>query len=760
MRHPKLLALSLLTLLLLASCRGATSSELSDQPALIPLPNKLEWSSTRAYTFGNQNTISIPQEVKNRELLTEQLNQTLRSAGLKPLTLTQNDEGASVRVTLDSSMPSTAYTLTSDHIYKVGITAGSPEGAQYAIQTLRQLVTPQGFAEAVIEDEPRFGYRGVMLDVSRHFMSTDFIKQLLDELQFYKLNHFHWHLTDAGGWRLQIKQYPELTRKVAFRTQSDWTEWWIYEDRTYLDGGTEGAYGGYYTQDEVREIVAYAAERGITVIPEIEMPGHSEEVLYAYPQFSCSGKALPHESDFCIGNEETFTFLQNVLDEVMELFPSEYIHIGGDEAGKKAWATCPKCKDLMRREGISSLDELQSYLIHRIEEYLNSKGRRIIGWDEILEGGLAPNATVMSWWGEQGGIDAAKAGHQVIMTPNSHLYLDYYQEDPTRAERKAIGGYIPLERTYSYDPTASLPEEAKSYVAGVQANLWTEYVLDEEHAAYMLFPRVLALSEVAWTNPELKTWESFRKRVNVHVPMLHERGINAYPLAYHLNMTHDVNYESKQFCVQMTTEKYPYEIHYRIDGKTPTVQDPTYREGESILVGDSALVVAALFEEGQLVGNPTELRLDYHKGIGKKVEWQHRLGGGYPAGGANTALLDGLRGSITYMDGRWLGNIATQSTIGIIDMGEETEINHVSTKCMHDIDPWVYMPEWVELSISKDGKVYEVVERIYSQTDPKDTRLRFETFDFYPRATARYLKIEYHLPLPNKFLFTDEIVIW
>ena len=751
----------LISLLSLTACNQATTHELEEQPALIPLPNQIEWLSNKAYTFGNHNTLSIPKEVENRDLLAEQLNATLQEHGLPTLALTINDEGASVAISIDNQLEGNTYHLESNFTYGVTITAGSPEAVGYAIQTLRQLVTDEGIAEVEIQDAPRLDYRGVMLDVSRHYMSIDFIKQLLDEMQYYKFNRFHWHLVDAGGWRIEIKNYPELTEKTAYRTESDWQKWWIEKDRRYCSKDTPGAYGGYYTQEEAREIVAYAAERGITVIPEIEIPGHSEEVLAAFPQLSCSGKALPYESDFCIGNEESYTFLEVVLSEIMDIFPSEYIHIGGDEAGKQAWGTCSRCKKLMREMGYKHIDQLQSHMIHAMEEYLNDNGRQIIGWDEILEGGLAPNATVMSWRGEAGGIEAAKAKHKVIMTPNSHLYLDYYQEDPTQSEKKQIGGYLPLEKVYSYDPLPKeLTTEEQSYIYGVQANLWTEYVMDENHAAYMLFPRILALSEVAWTDPEYKSWESFRKRVNTHVPQLIKRGINSYPLSTYLNISHTIDYDKRAFEVQMTTELYPYEIHYRTDGQVPTTEDPTYTEGETITLRDSATLVAGVFRDGKLLGKPTTQRFDYHKGIGHTVKWLTPLGGGYPAGGVETALLDGLRGSITYMDGRWLGNVASQSTIGVIDLGEPTEINSVSTKCMHDIDPWVHMPEWVELSTSMDGKQYEVVDRVMSQTDPKDTRLRFETFRFTPNTTDRYLKIEYHLPIKDKFLFTDEIVIW
>ncbi|MDO5036234.1 MAG: family 20 glycosylhydrolase [Porphyromonas sp.] len=760
MRHlSKLWSVLFLVVIALFSCSKEQGSV--GAPALIPLPQSVSWGSGGYYQLSGKSSLVLPEGLS--PLLAEQINESLRSAGMKELEVKiggdPNSRGVVLRLTEDDTLVDGAYRLVSHKGAGVEIVSSTQEGLSYGVQTLRQLITKAGIATAEISDSPRLSYRGVMLDVSRHYMSVDFIKRLLDELQYYKFNRFHWHLVDAGGWRLQLDAFPELTEKTAYRTESDWDKWWIGKDRSYVDEG-QGGYGGYYTKAEVREIVAYAAERGITVIPEIEMPGHSEEVLYTYPALSCSGRAMPNESDFCIGNPETYTFLQRVMDEVMELFPSEYIHIGGDEAGKGAWKNCPKCQALMKREGMSHVDELQSHLIHEMELYLNDHGRQIIGWDEILEGGLAPNATVMSWRGEDGGIKAAQSQHNVVMTPNSHLYFDYYQEDPTMAERRAIGGYIPLERVYSYDPVpAALAPEERKYIYGVQANLWTEYVMNDAHAEYMLFPRLLALSEVAWTNPEFKSWEDFRVRVNSHIPELQSRGVNTF-VSRQLVVDSEVDYDEGEIRLSMTAERYPHEIRYRLDGNTPTASDHLYHEGDHISVGDSAILAAAFFEDGKLSGSVTTFRVDYHKGVGKRVEWQTRIGGGYNAGGAETALLDGYRGSFTYMDGKWLGNAASRHTIGVIDMGEPTELSHVYTKCMHDPGAWVYMPEWVELSLSEDGEHYDLVDRVASTTDISEQRLRFETFHFYPKTTARYLKIDYYVPQEQQFLFTDEIVIW
>jgi len=413
------------------------------------------------------------------------------------------------------------------------IRATSGAGLFYGLQTLLQLARPSGagsysIASVEIEDTPRFAYRGLMLDVSRHFSTKEFIKKQIDALAYYKINRLHLHLTDAAGWRLEIKKYPLLTEFAAWRTDPTWKQWWN-GGRKYVRFDAPGAYGGYYTQDDIREILEYARQHYITVIPEIEMPSHSEEVLAAYPQLSCSGEPYKN-SDFCVGNEETFTFLENVLTEVMELFPSEYIHIGGDEAGKSAWKTCPKCQKRMTDEHLANVDELQSYLIHRIEKFLNNHGRHLLGWDEILQGGIAPNATVMSWRGEEGGIAAVTSGHRAIMTPGAYCYLDSYQDAPY-SQPEAIGGYLPLKKVYSYNPVpASLTAEQAKLVYGVQGNLWVEYIPTPEHVEYMIYPRILALAETAWSAPERKSWPDFHTRALSAVADLQAKGYHPFDL--------------------------------------------------------------------------------------------------------------------------------------------------------------------------------------------------------------------------------------
>ena len=466
------------------------------------------------------------------------------------------------------------------------IRATSGAGLFYGVQTLLQLAQPSGagsysIASVEIEDTPRFAYRGLMLDVSRHFSTKEFIKKQIDALAYYKINRLHLHLTDAAGWRLEIKKYPLLTEFAAWRTDPTWKQWWN-GGRKYVRFDVPGAYGGYYTQDDIREILEYARQHYITVIPEIEMPSHSEEVLAAYPQLSCSGEPYKN-SDFCVGNEETFTFLENVLTEVMELFPSEYIHIGGDEAGKSAWKTCPKCQKRMKDEHLANVDELQSYLIYRIEKFLNNHGRHLLGWDEILQGGIAPNATVMSWRGEEGGIAAVTSGHRAIMTPGAYCYLDSYQDAPY-SQPEAIGGYLPLKKVYSYNPVpASLTAEQAKLVYGVQGNLWVEYIPTPEHVEYMIYPRILALAETAWSAPERKSWPDFHTRALSAVADLQAKGYHPFDLKEIGSRPESLQSVSHLALGKKVIYNSPYSSHYPAQGNTALTDgirgDWTYGDG-------------------------------------------------------------------------------------------------------------------------------------------------------------------------------------
>lgn len=410
-------------------------------------------------------------------------------------------------------------------ISNVRIRGSQPAGLFYGIQSLLQLFAwgnqHVDIPCVVIQDSPRFHWRGLLLDVARHYMPVDFIKKFIDLLALHKMNRFHWHLVDDQGWRVEIKKYPELTAKGSQRNESPQVG-----ARDEGDGTPYGPY--WYSQDEVREIVAYAQERFITVVPEIEMPGHCVSVLSVFPEFSCIEGPFEvatrwgiFNNVYCAGNEAVFDFLLNVLDEILQLFPSEYIHVGGDECPKEHWQACAKCQARIREEGLQDEDELQSYFIQRVEKWLASRGRKLIGWDEILEGGLPARATVMSWRGEAGGIAAAQAGNDVIMCPHQECYLDYYQSLDKDQEPEAIGEYLPLERVYAYDPVpAALNAEQAKHIIGVQGNIWTEYMQDSKLVEYMTFPRACAIAEVCWSQPDTKDFQKFVERLNAHCKRL------------------------------------------------------------------------------------------------------------------------------------------------------------------------------------------------------------------------------------------------
>ena len=553
----------------LAGCQQRKEVEVQ----IIPQPQSSELSSG-TYGLPRQAVFSTNLPEEDKKEFTEYLQAS-------PFALQPEAEGTQKSVVSftiiapvsdQESMESYQLSITGKGI---SVVAPSAAGLFYGFQSLLQLAEQEAdgtfsFPLIEIKDSPRFSYRGLHLDVSRHFRTKEFLKKQLDAMARYKLNRFHWHLTDGAGWRLEIKRYPELTEQAAYRPYPNWKAWWK-GGRKYCTKDAPGADGGYYTQEEAREIVEYARQRHITVIPEIEMPGHSEEVLAVFPHLSCSGKPYVN-SEVCIGNEDTFTFLQNVLLEVMEIFPSEYIHIGGDEANMDSWKKCPLCQKRMKQEGLADVKELQSYLIHRMEKFLNEHDRQLLGWDEILEGGLAPRATVMSWRGEEGGIKAAKAGHDVIMTPGGFCYLDSYQDAPT-TQPEAIGGYLTLEKVYSYDPIPEvLTKEGADYIQGVQANVWAEYITTAEHMEYMVYPRLLALAEVAWTQPDKKNWEHFHRCALKEVKWLQDNGYHPFDLSKEVGERPEAAIPVEHLGL-MKTVKYtsPYAPQYTAGGDSALV---------------------------------------------------------------------------------------------------------------------------------------------------------------------------------------------
>jgi hexosaminidase len=509
-------------------------------PGLVPLPLKLEF---RHGVFKLQARARILADAQARETgryLAERLGPAT-GRSLQPGADTEPATGNIVLTTrgANAALGAEGYELvvTEDSVV---IRAPGPAGLFYGVQSLFELLPPKVLAAkpAVsgdwtipcvrIEDRPRFQWRGLLLDVSRHFFTRTEVEQLLDLMALHKLNHLQMHLTDDQGWRLEIKKYPRLTEVGAWRKGIGFG----LDPKASTAYGPDGRYGGYYTQADIRELVAYAAARHITIVPEIEMPGHSSAALAAYPQFSCSGAGYTTDVGggifpgvYCPGNEETFGFLQNILAEVIELFPGKYIHIGGDEVPKGNWRKCAKCQARKSAEGLKNEKELQSYFVRRLEKLINSKGRSLIGWSEILEGGLAQNAAVMDWIG--GAVEAAGAGHDVVMTPTTHCYFDYYQSTNRAAEPHAIGGFLPLDQVYSLEPVpAKLQPQYQAHILGAQGNLWTEYVPSFRHAQYMIFPRLCALAEVAWSAKASRNYADFRRRLRTQLERLDQLGVN------------------------------------------------------------------------------------------------------------------------------------------------------------------------------------------------------------------------------------------
>ena len=638
----------------------------------------------------------------------------------------------------------------------ISITAKNIQAALLATNTLVQIQLLQNNAQQIpcgsIIDSPRFEYRGMHLDVSRNFYPVSFIKKYLDIMALYKFNTFHWHLTDGPGWRLQINSYPKLTSMSAFRTHNDWKSWWN-SDRKYLSEGDPNAYGGYYTQEQAKDIVAYAGARGITVIPEIEMPGHSEEVLAAYPELSCSGK--PYVNDvFCAGNEASFVFIEKVLTEVMAIFPSKYIHIGGDEAGKGAWKKCPKCQLRMKDNSLKSEEELQSYLVKRVEKFLNKNNRNLLGWDEILEGGLSPNATVMSWRGEQGGIQAAMENHDVIMTPGGETYFDAYQNLPS-TQPEAIGGYLPMKRVYNYNPVpAVLPKDKQKFIKGVQGQLWTEYIPTTYHLEYMSFPRAIALSEVGWALNENKNFSDFTQRLQSHYLLLQKLNVNYYHPSTIVEVFSSPDMKEQKNKISFSSEIFNANIRYTLDGSTPNINSIKY--DQPFYVGGEVTIKASVITNDGVVHDPTIYYSNYHKAIGKKVKFNTLWDKSYPAQTEST-LTNGIIGSITYSDKQWLGYLIDFDVV--VDMENVTPVNKIGLRFMQYVGAGVYMPKSVSYSFSNDGINFTNPIKVDNNIPDTDKKLSFKTFESQlSNISARFIRVQADNSR-RQFLFTDEIMV-
>lgn len=726
--------------------------------SVIPVPDMITFQKGQ-FAWNKQTSIVILENDDHLRQCAEYFQQILNESSPSPIEIrTGGTTDNAVVLTLDSKIEGNEAYILDINKKQISIKANSYKGVFYGIQTLLQLMPLEVYgAEGSLEnfvlpavsisDQPEFPYRGMHLDVSRNFMTKEEVKKYIDMLAMYKFNVFHWHLTDGAGWRIEIKKYPLLTKKTAFRAQKSWKDFWFEGGRKFVDEGTPGAYGGYYTQEDIKEIVAYAQKRFITIIPEIEMPAHSEEVFVAYPNLSCSG--IPYKnSDFCAGNEETFDFIEGVLDEVFDLFPSEHIHIGGDEAAKTAWKTCSKCQSRMQKEDLKDLNELQSYFVKRVSRYLQANGRKLIGWDEIIDGGLAKDATVMLWRDPKTAIKAASQGHDIIMTPGSHCYFDGYQADPT-TEPEAIGGYLPLRKVYNFKVVAC--DSLASKFIGGQGSIWTEYIQDYNQVEYMAFPRAIALSEVLWSNPKNRSWDSFKQRLAPQLVKLDSLGVNYRKPGYELDMIQVLDSVERVVKIHFETEQINPEIRFTLDGTIPDVNSQLYQD--TIFIKNFTTLNASIFKDGKPQGLFTK-DLGYHLAATKKVTYLKKWTS-YPAGG-ETALTDVLVGGFTYGDGLWQG--FTSDLEVVIDFEDDTVISGFSANFMQLIGPGVYMPGYVEIFGSSDGESFTSFLRMDNDIPLEHDRLIFKKFSgTFQEQTVRYLKV---FAKNNRgFIFTDELVV-
>lgn len=740
------------------------SAELENHYDVIPYPQSLQEQEGQFVLDDNMRFAALGANEELQRIVSDFADELSAKSGLS-FELSTGVRAAPVMFGVDASMKHPeGYTLeiTTDEIQAKAATA---KGLFYAAQTLRQLLTKSDddswyFPAATITDAPRFSYRGMHLDVARHFHPVETVKAMIDQLAYHKMNTFHWHLTEDQGWRIEIKAFPKLTEVGAYRNG---TLIGHYNDQPHQFDGKR--YGGFYTQEQIREVVQYAAERHIEVIPEIELPGHAQAALAAYPELGC--EEGPYEvwqkwgvSDnvFC-PTETTFEFLEKVFDEVVELFPSKYIHIGGDECPKTKWKESAFCQQLMQEEGLKDEYELQSYFIRRVERYLNSKGKQIIGWDEILEGGLAPNATIMSWRGIEGGIEAAKAGHDVIMTPTSHCYLDYYQSDHPN-EPLAIGGLLPLEKVYSYEPIPEELDEAEAkYVLGTQVNLWTEYIPTREKLEYMLFPRLCASAEVGWTAE--RDFPDFVERLIPHLDRLRQMGIEPANHLYDIKSDISGANGTVQFGLQALAKDAA--IHYTVDGSEPTTTSSTYNG--PVDISKSGVVQAQCFLNGEAVGRPWQQEVNWHLAAGHQLELLEAPHPKYSSGGP-AAIINGVKGSDErYGDAEWLG-FDGKDCVATIDLGTSQAVSQASFRFFKGEGQWIYLPKGISISASEDGENFTAIGEMGAVEG--DTKVVSPTVALQ-EMTARYLKVEIKnfgiIPAGEQgggnpaWLFVDEITI-
>ena len=771
----KLLYLSVL--LCLTACHTLQKEVVFTENDLTIIPQPQSMVLGKGYFQFTQETVFVidPTLMPARLPFLEQFE---RASGFRFALQKVALSGNSVVIDTDKSLPKEGYTLAVTP-QQISIKAADYNGALYALQTLRQLLPNEVESTELVKrdwlvpavtitDAPQYQWRGLMLDVSRHFFPKEYILKTLDRMAMLKLNTFHFHLVDNEGWRIEIKKYPKLTEVGAWRVDQEdklWDERTPNPANAFANPATAPKkYGGFYTQEDIKEIVAYATARGITVIPEIEMPAHAMSAIAAYPELSChkrpigvpSGAVWPITDIYCAGQEETFDFIEEVLTEVLALFPSQYIHVGGDEATHTEWERCPKCQLRMKEHQLKNVHQLQSYFIKRIDDFLTSKGRTLVGWDEIMDGGLAENAVVMNWRGIEVGKKALAQGNPIVLT--SDCYIDNYQGLPDY-EPQANGGYLPLKKLYNYNLEKEALADAsveKSKVLGTQANLWAEHVVSTEHSEYMLFPRLLALAEISWTNDKLKDWDSFMRRTQHFMQRMDVMGIHYARSVYQVVPT--VENKEGNIYLKLECEVPNADIRYAL-GDTPIEKGEKYTA--PIAIKATTTYKAAVFS-ANATNTITSGQITFHKAIGKRVSYSPLYHKSYQGQGEGT-LTNVIRGTKNFHDGQWLGWLGDDVTL-TLDLGETTEVSEVRIGAMDAQSSGIYFPERLTVALSADGKNYREVAAqeepcsIKGKPSLKDFVLKFD-----PQST-RYLQIQLkNVKTPPKggdaWLFIDEILV-
>ncbi len=758
------------------SCSSpSTKNFVEDDINIIPKPAYL---ALERGSFAFDKNTSVIADITNREIV-QLLNHKFELAAGFNLKITQKRENHSsnlLELVLSKEYPQDGYELRITES-KISITASDYGGFLYGVQTLIQLLPEEIESKSiqtnidwrvpsvVIKDEPRFKWRGLMLDVSRHFYGKAYIKKVIDGLSMHKMNVLHLHLVDDQGWRIEIKKYPRLTEVGAWRVDQEHLAW---NGREPVTANMKGTYGGFLSQEDLKEIVQYAADHNVEVIPEIEMPAHVSSAIASYPFLSCnenqigvpSGGVWPITDIYCAGKESTFEFLEDVLTEVMDIFPSKYIHIGGDEATKTNWKKCEHCLRRMEEEGLHDAEELQSYFVKRIEKFINANDKKLVGWDEILEGGLAPDATVMSWRGVKGGFEASEQGHDVVMTPGTHCYFDHYQ-GPQNQEPLAIGGYTPLSKVYQFDPVIdSMTTEQANHVLGGQANLWSEYITTEEHSEYMIFPRLAALSETVWSPKELRDWDDFSSRLPALFKRYEYRGINYAKSAYLITPKAEINLDSKTLSLSLNSEFPNADTRYVL-GDKELIGNPT-KYTIPIELTTTSIITAAVFKNDSLFGKVFTDTIQFHKAVASQVKYISPNSQKYKGAGEST-LVNAIRGTKNFHDGQWQGWMNDDMEV-IIDLQKQESISQVTVGALEKQSPWIYFPKAIEVYSSNDAVSFEkvaVIERPYAQnasTELKDFIISFDTL------STRYVKVNaINLKQSPKgsgvWMFIDEILI-